>query len=84
MNFCNLFSFHLSLGQHATHLVGQTEAVNNALMQLFGRTGFFKKAVIFSDSVTAIQSTAKSDTLPSKRGTEIHSSIKLLKGLEKE
>jgi hypothetical protein len=57
--------------------------MNAALMQLFGRIGSFQKAVIFSDSSAAIQSIAKLDALPSKRVTEIHSSIKLLQGLQK-
>jgi hypothetical protein len=73
----------LSLGQHATHFDGEIEAMNTALMQLFGRTGSFEKAVIFSDSSAAIQLTAKFDALPSKRVTDIHSSIKLLQGLKK-
>jgi ribonuclease HI len=58
--------------------------MNTALMQLFGRTGSFEKAVIFSDSSAAIQLIAKLDALPSKRVTEIHSSIKLLQGLQKD
>jgi ribonuclease HI len=53
-------------------------------MQLFGRIGSFEKAVIFSDSGAAVQSIAKFDALPSKRVTEIHSSIKLLQGLQKD
>jgi hypothetical protein len=48
--YCKLFSFYLSLGQHATHFDGEIEAMNTALMQLFGRNGSFEKAVIFSDS----------------------------------
>jgi ribonuclease HI len=58
--------------------------MNTALMKLFGRNGSFEKAVIFSDSSAAIQSIAKLDALPSKRVTEIHSSIKLLQGLQKD
>jgi ribonuclease HI len=81
--YCKSFSFYLSLGQHATHSDGEMEAMNTALMQLFGRTGSFEKAVIFSDSSAAIQSIAKLDALPSKRVAEIHSSIKL-QGLQKD
>jgi hypothetical protein len=58
--------------------------MNTALMQLFGRIGSFEKAVIFSDSGAAVQSIAKLDAFPSKRVTEIHSSIKLLQGLQKD
>jgi ribonuclease HI len=58
--------------------------MNTALMQLFGRIGSFEKAVIFSDSNTAVQSIAKLDAFPSKRVIEIHSSIKLLNGLQKD
>jgi hypothetical protein len=58
--------------------------MNTALMQLFGRIGSLQKAVIFGDSTSAIQSTAKFDALPSKRVTEIYLSIKLLKGLQKD
>jgi hypothetical protein len=57
--------------------------MNTALRQLFSRTGSFKKTVIFSDSIASILSTAKFDILPSKRITEIHSSTKLLKDLQK-
>jgi ribonuclease HI len=57
--------------------------VNTALIQLFGRNGSSENAVIFSDSISAIQTIAEFDTLPSKRVTEIHSSIKLFKDLQK-
>jgi ribonuclease HI len=82
--YCKLFSFYLSLGQHATCFDREIEAMNTALMQLFGRIGSFEKAVIFSDSTAAIQLLAKLDALPSKRLTEIHSSIELLQGLQKD
>jgi ribonuclease HI len=82
--YCKLFSFYLLLGQHATHFDGEIEAMNTALMQLFGRNGSFEKAVVFSDSSAAIQLIAKLDAIPSKRITEIHSSIKLLQGLQKD
>jgi ribonuclease HI len=82
--YWKLFSFCLSLGQHATHFDGEIETMKTALMQLFGRTGSFEKAVIFSDSSAAIQSVAKLDALPSKRVAEIYSSIKLLQGLQKD
>jgi hypothetical protein len=39
---------------------------------------------MFSDSIAAILSVAKVDALPSKRTTKIHSTIKLLKGLQKD
>jgi hypothetical protein len=73
-----VFSFYLLQEQHATHFDGEIVAMNTALMQLFGRIGSFEKAIIFSESSAAIQSTAKLDALPSRRVTEIHSSIKLL------
>jgi ribonuclease HI len=82
--YCKLFSIYLLLGQNATHFDGEIEAMNTALMQLFRRIGSFEKAVIFSDSSAAIQSIAKLDALPSKRVTEIHSSIKLIQGLQKD
>jgi hypothetical protein len=63
----------LSLGQHATYFDEETEAMNTPLLQLFGRTGSFKKGVIFSDSIIAIQLTAKFYELPSKGVTEINS-----------
>jgi ribonuclease HI len=50
----------------------------------FAFAWIFKKAVIFSDSTAAILSIAKCDALPNKRIKEIHSSIKLLKGLQKD
>jgi hypothetical protein len=37
---CKLFSFYLSLGQHATHFHGEIQAMNTAIKQLFSRTGF--------------------------------------------
>jgi hypothetical protein len=46
--------------------------------------GALKRLVIFSDPISTIQSAVKFDALPSKRVTEIHSSIKLLKGLQKD
>jgi ribonuclease HI len=83
-NLRKLFSFHLSAEQHGTQPHGETEAMNAALIQLFGRTGLFEKVIVFNDSISAINSIAKSDTLRSKRVTEIHSSIKMLKGLQKD
>jgi ribonuclease HI len=80
--YCKLFSFYLLLGKQATHFDGETET-NTAIRQLFSRTGSFEKAVIFSDSTSAILSTAQFDTLPNKRRTEIHSPIKLLEDLQK-
>jgi hypothetical protein len=53
-------------------------------MQLFSRIGSFKKAVVFLDSSAAVLSVAKFAALSSKRLTEIHSSIKVLKGLQKD
>jgi ribonuclease HI len=82
--YFKMFSFYLSLGQHSTHFDGEIEAMNTALMQLFGRIGSFGKAVIFSDSSAAIQLIANFDALPSKRVPEIHSSIKLLQGPQKD
>jgi hypothetical protein len=82
--YCKLFSFYLLLGQHATHFDREVEAMNAALRQLFSGTATFKKAVIFSGSTAAILSVAKFDALQSKMITEIHSSIKLLKGLQKD
>jgi ribonuclease HI len=79
-----LLGFHLSLGQHATHFDGEIEAMNTALIQPFGRAGRFEKAVVFSDSISVTESIAKSDALPSKRVTEIHSPIKLMKGIQKD
>lgn len=58
--------------------------MNIALRQLVSRIGSFKKAVIFSDSNAAINSLTKADELPSKRVTEIHSSIEQSKGLQKD
>jgi hypothetical protein len=80
---CKLFSFYLSLGQHATHFDGETEAMNTALRQLFSRTGSFKKAIIFSDSTAAILPVAKFVALTRKMIPQLHSSIKLLKSLKK-
>jgi hypothetical protein len=58
--------------------------MDTALIQLFGRNGSSENAVIFSDSISAIQSIAKFVTIPSKRVTEFHSSIKLSKDLQKD
>jgi hypothetical protein len=74
----------LSPGEHATHFDRETEAMTTTLLEFFGRTGCFEKAVIVSDPISTIQSVAKFDTLPSKRVTHIHSSIKLLKGIQKD
>jgi hypothetical protein len=41
----------LSLEQFATHFGGEIEAMNTALIELFGRNGSFEKAIIFTDSV---------------------------------
>jgi hypothetical protein len=61
-----------------------TEAMNTPLMRLFGITRSFKKAVTFSDSITTIQLMAKPNAPPRKMVTDIHSSITLLKGLQKD
>jgi hypothetical protein len=74
----------LSLGKHNIHLDGGIEAMNTAIMQLFSITGSFKRVVIFSDSIIAIQLIAKLDALPSKSVPEIHPPIKFLKGLQKD
>jgi hypothetical protein len=63
---------------------GELEAMNVALMQLVCRIGSFKKAVTLSDSTAAIQSLAKVGAPCSKGVTEIHLSIKQLKGLQKD
>jgi hypothetical protein len=60
------------------------KTMKTALRQLFSRTGSFKKAVIFSDSTAAVLSIAKFHVLQRKMITEIYSSIKLLKGLQKD
>jgi hypothetical protein len=62
----------LTHGQHATHFDGEIEAMNTALIPLFGGIGSFEKDVIFSDSISAIQSVVKFDALPSKNITKIH------------
>jgi ribonuclease HI len=72
------------LGQHATHFDGEIEAMNTAIWLLFSRIGSFKKAVICSDPTGAVLSVAKFNVLPSKRISEIHSSTKLLEGLQKD
>jgi hypothetical protein len=41
----------LSLEQFAIHFGGEVEAMNTALIELFGRNGFFGKAVMLPDSV---------------------------------
>jgi ribonuclease HI len=81
----NYLAFINHLDNMPPILMKKYEAMNTALRQLFSRTGSLKKAVIFNDSTAAILSMAKSDVLSSKRITEeIHSSIKLLKGLQKD
>jgi hypothetical protein len=69
----------LSLGQNATHFGDEMEAMPTALIQLFGRIWSFEKAVMLSDSISAMLSVAKFDALQ-----RIHSSFKLLEGLEKD
>jgi hypothetical protein len=81
---CKLRSFCLTLGQQATHFDGELEAMNIALQQHFSRIASFAKAVIFSASTAAIWSLAKVAAPPSNRVTEIHSSIKQLKGLQND
>ena len=81
---CKLFSFYLTLGHHATQSDGELEAMNIAIRQIVSRIGCFKKAVTFSDSTAAIHSLTKVDELPSKTVTEIHSSVKQLKALQRD
>jgi hypothetical protein len=69
---------------NATHFDGGTEAMNTALIQLICRIGSIEKAFILSDSISVIQSVTKFDALPYKSVTELHSSIKLLKGLQND
>jgi hypothetical protein len=66
--YCKLFSFFMSFGQYATQYDGEIKAMNIVLMHLFGRNRSFKKAVIFSDSITGMQFIAKSDALPQVKG----------------
>jgi hypothetical protein len=40
---CKLFSFYLTLGQHATHCDGQLSAIHISLTQQFIKNGSFKK-----------------------------------------
>jgi ribonuclease HI len=82
--YCKLFNLYLSLGQHETHFDGEIEAMTTALIQLFGRTGSFEKAVTFSDSTSAKTIDSKIDALSSKVVTESHSLTKMLKGLQKD
>jgi hypothetical protein len=57
--------------------------MNTALIQLFAKTGPFGGAVIFSDSISSIQSVATFHAPPSKMVTEIHSPIKFFKHVQK-
>jgi hypothetical protein len=70
--YCSLFRFYLPHGQHATYFDSEIEVMNIELIQLFVRIESFQRVVIFSDSISAIQSIAKFETLSSKRVTEIH------------
>lgn len=49
--YWKLFSFYLSLEQFANHFGGEIEAMNTALIELYGRNGSFEKAIIFTDSI---------------------------------
>lgn len=73
---CISHSRNLTPRQHATHFDGKLEAMNIALVQLFGRNVSLKKAAIFSDSTAVIQSLAKVEAPPQKKFTEIHLSVK--------
>jgi hypothetical protein len=53
--------------------------MTTTLIQFFGRSGCFEKAVIFSYSISTKQSVAKFDALPGKRVTEIHNSVVLVR-----
>jgi hypothetical protein len=58
--------------------------MDNALMQMFSRTGHCKNAAVFTNSTEAMHSILEIDMPPSERFTEIHLSIKELKGLQKD
>jgi hypothetical protein len=67
-------------GQHATHFDGEIEVMNTALIQLFVRTESIHRAVIFTDSISAIQSIAKFYAFQLKG---LQKSIKLWKGIHR-
>ena len=69
--YCKLFSSYLSLGTNSTHFDGQLEAINSALKHLFHHFTSFCKAVILSDSKSAIQAIAANNPT-SSRVSEIH------------
>ncbi|GFX03683.1 probable RNA-directed DNA polymerase from transposon BS [Trichonephila clavipes] len=53
--FCHLFSFYLHAGPLTTHFDGEVEAIHIALQQLAVRLPPIERAVILSDSTSALQ-----------------------------
>ncbi|GFX45006.1 hypothetical protein TNCV_3430551 [Trichonephila clavipes] len=53
--FCDLYSFYSHVGSHTTHYDGEIEAIHLALHQFSARLSTPDKAVILSDSSSAIQ-----------------------------
>ncbi|GFV80170.1 uncharacterized protein LOC103524116 [Trichonephila clavipes] len=53
--FCHLFSFYLHAGPLTTHFDGEVEAIHIALQQLAARLPPIERAVILSDSTSALQ-----------------------------
>ena len=80
--YSKLFCSYISLGPNSTHFDGELEAINSALKQLFYHINLFNKAVIFSDSKSALQAIYTS-VCTTKRTAEIYQSIKHLQSLHK-
>ncbi|XP_035214961.1 uncharacterized protein LOC118188593 [Stegodyphus dumicola] len=53
--FSKLFSFYIPVGPYSTHFDGEMKAIHVALQQLSLRQSSFRRAVVPSDSTSAIQ-----------------------------
>ncbi|XP_035205241.1 uncharacterized protein LOC118180225 [Stegodyphus dumicola] len=53
--FSKLFSFYIPVGAYSTHFDGELKAIHVDLQQLSLRQSSFRRAVVLSDSTSAIQ-----------------------------
>jgi ribonuclease HI len=74
--FCELFNFYLPVGPFTTAFDGEIEAIAVAVQQLALRRANFARAVIFSDSKSALQALSQNSQCQSQRILDCKSILK--------
>jgi len=75
--YCELFSCYIPLGQHSTAFDGEIEAICTALRLMNLHQNKFERAVIFSDSKTAVLSTGSTENVISTEAKDCQVLIQL-------